>query len=228
MRFLSLLAPAGLAAVAALSSVPAQAATLDFLGFTDNVSGETAIEGQFVANTIFDATYVPIATTLAGYAGSAATGITGASPFAYLDRNSAGVGVCKVVTASAQCNPSSDDNLTTGEILGISFAEDVTVNSLSFRGENHPNEGQFDASDLFDISFDSGSTWTSLALSNAKFGSVAIDVLLKAGDQLLLAFNNEQYYLSAAEVTSAVPVPASLLLLGSALGGFALLRRRAA
>ncbi len=213
------------ALVAALAAGAADAATLDFIGFTDNVSGEKAVEGNFAGDALFDATYVPIATTARGYSGSAATGKTGDAPFAYLDGNHAGLGVCKVLSGS-QCTPSDDDNLTTGEILGISFAETVFVESLSFRGENHPNDPSFGIGDLFDITYDGGLTWIlGEQLINAKDGVFSVNRQIGAGKEILLAFNNEQYYLSAASV-APVPLPGALVLLGSALGGLGFLSRR--
>lgn len=203
----------------------ASATTLDLIGFTDNVSGEKAVEGNFAGDTIYDATYIPIAMTLRGYSGSMATGITGSSPYAYLDRNQAGAGVCKVLSGT-QCSPSNDDNLTSGEILGVSFAQSLFIESFSFRGEAHPNDPAFGVNDMFDLSLDGGITWMTLNLINAKTGSVAINATVKAGTEILFAFNNQQYYLSAANV-SAVPVPASGILLLSALGGLvAIVRRR--
>jgi hypothetical protein len=215
------------ALAASLAAGAADAATLDFIGFTDNFSGEKAVEGNFAGDTLFNATYVPIATTARGYSGSAAAGKTGDSPFAYLDGNSAGLGVCKVLSGT-QCTPSDDDNLTTGEILGISFAETVFVESLSFRGENHPNDPSFDIGDLFDISYDGGLTWLlGEQLINAKDGVFAVNRQIGAGTEILLAFNNEQYYLSAASV-APVPLPPALVLLGSALGGLGFMSRRRA
>lgn len=209
----------------ALGTSAAQAATLDFLGFTD-ANGETAVEGFFPNDTIFDAMFVPIATTLRGYSGDAASGKTGSGPFAYLDRNQAGVGVCKVLSGS-QCAPASDDNLTKGEILGVSFGQSVTITSLSFRGESHPTDPEFGQSDLFDVSFDGGANWLSLALVNARFGnSVAVNAVLPKGTEMLLAYNNQQYYLSAMEV-APVPLPAAGLLLVAGIGalGFASRKR---
>jgi len=173
---------------------------------------------------------VPIQTTARGYAGSAATGITGSSYYAYLDGNSAGMGVCKSLTDGNQCTPSNDDNLTTGEILGLSWATDMVLNSVSFRGEGHPSDPQFDVGDYFDYSVDGGSSWIlNNQLTNARFGgsfSLA-GAFLSAGTQLLFAFNNEQYYVSALDV-SEVPLPAALPLFAGGLGGLGFLgwRRR--
>lgn len=215
-----------------LGATAARAVTLDFLGFTD-ARGETAVEGFFVNDTIFDATHVPIAVTARGYKGSAAKGVQSDAYFAYLDRNQAGLGVCQKLSGS-QCRTPSDDNLTKGEVLGLSFAQDITIGALSFRGDSHPRDPKFGKNDRFDFSLDGGLNWSSAALLNARFGeSVLIDALLPKGTELLLAYNNQQYYLSAMTVeTAPVPLPAAGALLVAALGGFGLIgaarRRRTA
>ena len=58
-------------------------------------------------------------------------------------------------------------------MLSLTFAGDVIINSLSFRGEGHPNDPSFGSSDKFDISFDGGTTWAfDQQLINAKDGTV--------------------------------------------------------
>jgi hypothetical protein len=219
---------AALGAAAVLSAGSAGAATLDFIGHIDNVSGERAVELAPSLNP-FSSAYVPIATTAMGYSGSAATGITGSDPYAYFDRGQAGIGVCKVLVGN-QCNPTSDDNVTAGEILGLSWGTSVLLHSLSFRGESHPSDPPFLATDKFDYSIDGGVNWFTKTLLNAK-SQGAVDfggVLLGANQEILLAFNNEQFYVSAAEIT-AVPIPAAAWLLGSGLIGlFSIGRRRKA
>ena len=211
-----------------LSVSAAQATTLNFLGFTD-AKGETAVEGFFTNGTIHDATYVPIAVTARGYKGDTKNGVESDKYFAYLDRNQAGLGVCKVLRGS-QCKTPSDDNLTRGEILGLSFAEDVTIGALSFRGDKHPSDKAFGENDKFNFSLDGGKNWMSTFLLNARFGgSVPLNALLPKGDELLLAYNNQQYDLSAmtVETTPApVPLPAAGALLIAAFGGLGLMGAR--
>jgi len=221
----------GLAVAGLLLPSSAESVTLDFLGYTD-ANGETAVEGFFADSRIGGAgdPHVPLATRLEGFLGTAGDPLAALDPgpFAYLDRNEAGAGVCKVLSGS-QCSPGSDDNLTEGEVLAVSFDTDVEVNALSFRGENHPNDPDFDPGEVFALSFDDGATWKlGEDLINAKNGVyTASDPgdpgfnRLSAGTRMLLAYRNEQFYLSAMEVTEvvgAVPLPAGLVLMVTGLG----------
>ncbi|RMF88625.1 MAG: hypothetical protein D6741_18910, partial [Planctomycetota bacterium] len=66
---------------------------------------------------------------------------------AYLDgpynKKPAGLGVCQSLTAGNQCNPSSDDNVTSGEVLKLSFYDlsnnpiDVAFSRATFRDALH-------------------------------------------------------------------------------------------
>ncbi len=156
-----------IACAISLMASGAHAVTLDFLGMAN--AQEQAVEQAPTLNPIQNA-FVPIATSAFGFLGSsgdALADLNADGAFAYLDGNSAGLGVCKVVTASRQCSPSSDDNTQLGEVLGLTWAKSMRISSLSFRGENHPNDS-FDASDFLEVSFDRGATWSTLALINAK------------------------------------------------------------
>lgn len=216
-----------LGAASMLSAGTASAMILDFIGHIDNVSGERAVELAPSLNP-FSSAYVPIATTAKGYSRVAASsgGIKDDRPYAYFDRGQAGIGVCKVLTGT-QCSPTSDDNVTEGEILGLSWGTSVLLHSLSFRGELHPSDPPFLATHKFDYSIDGGVTWFTKLLLNAKTqGAVDFSgLLLGANQEILLAFNNEQFYVSAANIT-AVPIPAAAWLLGSGLVGLLGLGRR--
>jgi hypothetical protein len=226
-----------IACVVTACATGAQATTLDFLGMAN--AGEQAVESPPSINPILNA-FVPIATTaigFKGFSGDVPADLIDAGAWAYLDGNSAGMGVCSTgVDAARQCTTPSDDNIQEGEVLALSWGQDLRIDTLSFRGEGHPNEPNFTADEFFDVSFDSGATWLSFGLINAQFGSVTVNGFVKAGASMLLTTsaqgNHEQFYLSAAEVNattggpSPVPLPASALLLLSAVGGIAAFKRR--
>ena len=239
VRVLAGLAVAGLIVPSSASAVSTR---LDFIAYIDPPgfsSGEFGLDGTIGGGGNAE---VPIATTLTGYLGSANSPIVDAGAFAYLDGNSAGVGVCKVLTGADQCDPSSDDNVTSGEVLGVEFGDGnaYRIVSLEFRGENHPNDPSFDdGPDTFDY-FDyqvGGGIWNEdNQLINAKDGVFtdfgAIPPILFPGNELLLAFNNEQFYLSAmtieeVDLARQIPLPGGLVLLLGGLGALAGLGARA-
>ena len=163
--------------------------------------------------------------------------------FAYLDWGNAGLGVCKDISGSAgahpgsgsnRCDPGSDDNVTDHEYLEITFDQDVRVDNLWFNN-NHDNG--FGSGDKVTIGvgplamllddggglfpgthFDVEKGW-----ADGPNGIGSFDV--KLGEKLWVAFNNEQFYLSAMEI-SPVPVPAAIWLFGTALIGFIGMGRR--
>jgi hypothetical protein len=136
-----------------------------------------------------------------------------------------GLGSCRALSASAQCNPSSDDNLTisAGERLRFDFVNDnndviqATFGNFTFRNDDHnPITGNIQ------VSHDGGSFL--IAVSNGVGDLTAI------GASSFLLFNDQtgsvsNYYISSATV-SAVPLPAAAWLFGSALMGFAGISRR--
>jgi len=147
---------------------------------------------------------------------------------AYLDGISsgrkAGLGVCKVLTSGDQCDPSSDDNATAGEVLILDFGQELTISDLFFRDAQHftfPDNTTEDFSLFIDGSFVGIFTYGSPLLSSftgTEFAFAADDF----SDGRFVA-DNDQFYISNV---SAVPLPAAVWLLGSALGGLGFMRRR--
>ncbi len=151
--------------------------------------------------------------------------LTNTAYFAYLDEDNAGLGVCKELNSDNECKISSDDNVTLNESLKLVFDRKVTINTTSFRNGNHGT----DFTGSFDLTIDSVSTSTNLlthifstSLTGREF--VFSNLNTGAGDT---NSNNEQFYISAMNV-SAVPIPAAVWLFGSALLGLAGFSRRKA
>jgi len=60
--------------------------------------------------------------------------------FMYLDDASSGPGgpgVCQQLDGSAQCDPSSDDNITLGEVLVLTFSQEVSIAEILFSNGGH-------------------------------------------------------------------------------------------
>lgn len=135
----------------------------------------------------------------------------------------AGLGVCKVL-AGDQCTPSSDDNITTGESVTLSFSETVDLSQLRFRNANHDDISPSMSTLLYAINGGALSQNTFAFLSSSIFTGV---------DSITLAFGGNQpnqFYVNvlSANPVAAVPLPAAAPLLLSGLGllGFQSLRRR--
>jgi hypothetical protein len=157
----------------------------------------------------------------------------GAVNSVYFDANSSGkeggLGICQVLTATAQCDPGSDDNLTiaAGESLFMSFrkddgfAVDSTFGEFIFRDDDH---------NLFNGTVQVSTTFGGAGLNIVVTGGSGDLSVLGASNALY--FNNDggagssgNYYISEANI-SAVPVPAAVWLFGSALGFLGWMRRK--
>jgi hypothetical protein len=140
--------------------------------------------------------------------------------YAYLDWDNAGLGVCRGVlkvdqvdTQSAgrksnNCDPSSDDNVTTNEYLKFVFDRDVTVDKLWF---NNNHDGGFGMGDMVKIGVMHYSVTEGYVGDDAGIGPFTVS----ANSPFLVAFSNEQFYISGMEVT-AVPDEGTTLALLSA------------
>ncbi len=228
-----LLRNAALTAIFCVSASIANATVLDFIDHIDNVSGETGGDPLVLGPSV----YVPVATTANGYTGSQASGITGSAYVAYGDFREAGIGVCKTLGAPSQnaganecASGADDDNLQDGEILGLSWMETLLVNGVGFSGENHPDDA-LGQNDQFAYSLD-GTSWSLGQLieydqaSNSGFYMFGAPLRVEKGQELYFAYENEQYYVAAMDVTSPVPVPAAGLLLVGGLGALGAMRKR--
>lgn len=120
-----------------------------------------------------------------------------------------------------QLNNSSDDNITVGEALKLSFNKTVTLSAIGLRDDGHNTS--FSAGTKFDYSFDN-LNWTSANLtSSVALNHTGQDFYIRYGST-----NGAQFYLSSMTV-AAVPEPETYAMLMAGLGviGFISRRRKA-
>jgi hypothetical protein len=138
--------------------------------------------------------------------------------FAYLDdwsnSKEAGIGVCKDVNNSAQCVPSSDDNVSAGEVLKLSFKDTEGIGKIEFHDAQHNIfEGKLD------IAINGGG-FVTYALNHILDLNANVDEILFRTDSLS---GNEQFYVTAINTT---PIPAAVWLFMSGLGSLGFFRKK--
>jgi hypothetical protein len=228
MKFNAKFAPLA-AMLPLLFATSAGAATIDFIDLTEKAGGlGESSWSSLSASDHPDLNFFGLKITGHATNDLPNAGVADTEQFAYLDWGTAGLGVCKDATGSPSganpdskdnsCDPRSDDNVTVGEYLEISFTEDVVVENLWF---NNNHDGGFDATDLVTIGLLDYSVATGFADGANGIGPFS----LAAGEILKVAYKNEEFYMSGMAV-SPVPVPAAVWLFGTALIGFVGLGRR--
>ena len=170
-------------------------------------------------------------------------GVHGAAEaYAYLDRGTAGLGVCRNLndTGAARqdqknpgsgtnlCAPGSDDNVNihdgVGEALNFVINEDLAITKIWFNNNHDPDygmDGDTVTIDGVDHTFSGGADDADLGWL---FEFSGTDGIFSALDELSIAyymgteFRAEEFYISAIEI-STVPEPSVLVLLGLGLIG---------
>lgn len=160
--------------------------------------------------------------------------------FAYMDEYSSGkpggLGVCKVLTAGDQCDPSNDDNLSVGEVLRLEFNTLVRIDAMTLRDGDHNPLGSLMSPEAFKVSSVSDAIIAANAsaingvadLSGLGANAVGTTFWIQArilSDLAGSEFEFDKIYLETLTVT-AVPVPAAAWLFGSCLMGLAGVARK--
>ncbi|MCB1737178.1 MAG: hypothetical protein KDI42_03540 [Gammaproteobacteria bacterium] len=142
--------------------------------------------------------------------------------YAYMDSGNAGLGVCKNLNSGLQCSPSSDDNVTFGEALNLTFSQAVTLDQVLFRNADHGTT--FASNADISISIDGGvfTDFSLVHLFNTPLTGTSFTFI---GDS---THDGDQFYISGigGEIynpPTEAPIPGSLWLLG---GSLVALRRR--
>ena len=186
-------------------SPPAHAVTFDFIALVDDPLVAGVGEGDWDAQPIIGA---GVGWTVGGINVNATANGTN---FAYLDKFSAGLGVCKILDGSGFCDPSDDDNIQSGEELTLTFDRTLTLTALLFKNAVH---------ELF-----SGTVLIN-TVSHTVVSGVLAAVLVADNSVWTFGFGGDyaaEFYVSSV---NAVPLPAAGILFGSALAGIGFLSRR--
>jgi len=148
----------------------------------------------------------------------------------YFDADSGGkpggLGSCRILDAAAQCDPSSDDNLTISAAEDLNFkfvtdsfqAQDLTFGDFKFRDDDH---NLFNGS--IQVSHAGGSSIISVIAGVGDLSVIGVSDFLIFNDQ---PGSTDNYYITQATL-NVIPVPAAAWLFGSALGLLGWLRKRA-
>lgn len=228
MRLFKVMTVAGLLACTG----PATAALLDFRAAAEPAGlGESAYQPlELKDHAVFGGFDI----TVQGFLGDVET-------HAYLDANNAGLGVCSSGVSSTGPNPgsganvcgdASDDNVTVREFVKLTFNEAVTVSAI-WLNNNHDDDASLTGDTVTingtDVLFAAGDI--DPARSSGSDGNGDTDFLYSnlfsfaAGDMMTIAYNDEEFYLSAMEV-QRVPLPTTIALLVMGLLGIGVARRR--
>ncbi|MEI7763293.1 MAG: FxDxF family PEP-CTERM protein [Comamonadaceae bacterium] len=117
-------------------------------------------------------------------------------------------------------NDTSDDNITSGEVLKLHFNQGVTLSSIGLRSDGH-NTTNWSSGATFQYSLNNA-TWTTglLPASNGQFAlnQTGQDFYFRVGSG-----SNDQFYISSV---TAVPEPETYAMMLSGLGLMGFIARR--
>jgi hypothetical protein len=208
-----------LASIFFLTMSPAQAGIINFISLTESPTG-LGESAWTTLNVVSDGVTVSIK----GYGSDDDN-----QQYAYLDWGNAGLGVCRDLVAPSKadkaapknqnnnCNPADDDNVTRTEYLVFNFSHDVVVKNVWF---NNNHDGGLGAGDQALIQSNAYNIATGYAGGANGIGAFAVSM----GDDFVVAFSNEQFYISGIEIMK-VTEPSGLLLFGLGLLSLARIRR---
>ncbi len=221
-----------IATFAAASSAQAQTATFDFANLTatvpTNYLGNACTSGDRCSTRGGSLNFFQsgVSVNARGYFNEVlADGMVvqdQESRFNAQNRIGAGLGVYHQFDGSNRPSNSADDNITAGEMLRLTFANNVFFSTLVMRSEGHNVTGWL-ANSTFEYRVDSGA-WTTGALP-AGTGTFALN---STGRDFYFRYKQtggDQFYISGATAT-VVPEPSTYVLMASGLLGLLGIARR--
>ena len=229
----SVLITAALASLPLAAALPASAATFDFGALGTAFDEEFGFEGSWDQVTEWE-DGTPGTWTVDGI------GVTATTDANYVHADSdwrlgpdSGIGPCGI----ADCNADEEDGFGPGETITLTFGETVSMTSLLLRQSDQDRDPGDPDHTPAEGSFTLNGEVRSVVDGEVEGG-------LGSGMSWVFGYGGDDpadYYINTAVVEaegdggpppgpppSVIPLPASALLLGAALGGLGLMRRRTA